>query len=349
MKRLTATCSFTLLLTILATAPPASSQIKEVRTIPLVAMTSDGQVVADLTTQNLRIKGIKATVKNITFDASPRRVILLLDISASMGEPRDYYGKEKSDYAREMAKAFLMEAPPQDLLALDVFAEKEREVVSSTHDFASIRTAIDALPKQSSKPAKSRYGARTYVGDALHTILSSTDGRLGFGDSIILFSDGEYDEMGGVTGDTGKRPLDSVKKELAQRGVRVFLVLALTKGMHPSDFPNSLFRQILGNVSAFMVQTGGFSFAPESFSVDSIGYPEIWQEPEIYRSSPLPKRMAALDAAIQGTHRLQLQSEQPIRKRRNLRLELINNKGNVVKTVLLLYPRNLYPDSPKTH
>lgn len=349
MKRLTATYCFAVLLAIFITALSAFSQIREVRTIPVVAMTNDGRVVADLTTQNLRIKGTKMTIKNITFDASPRRVILLLDISGSMGEPRDYYGKEKSDYAREMAKTFLIEAPPQNLLALDVFAEKEGEVVSPTHDFASIRTAIDALPKQGFKPAKSRYGARTYVGDALHTILSNTDGKLGFGDSIILFSDGEYDEMGGITGDTGKRPLDSVKKELGQHGVRVFLVLAVPKRMGPPDLPESLFRLMLGNVAAFMVQTGGFSFAPESISVGSTGYSEIWQEPEIYRSSPLPKRMAALDAAIQGTHRLELQSEQPIRKGRNLRLDLINGKGKAVKNVLLLYPRNLYPNSPKTH
>lgn len=312
-------------------------------------MMHDGRVVTGVTAQNLRVKELKATIQNITLDASPRRVILVLDFSGSMGES-DYFRKQKWDYARETAKTFLTNAPAQDLLALDVFAEKEKEIVPFTHDFASIRAAIDALPKQGFKPAKTVYGTNTYVGDALHAILNDTEGKIGFGDSIILFSDGEYEEMGGFPGsDTGKHPLGSVKEELEQRGVRVFLVLAAMKRMGSSDLPESFFRQMLVNVAAFMAQTGGFSFASESFSLDSADDPEIWQAPQIYRFSPLPKRMAALDTAIQGTYRLQLQLDQPLRKRRDLRLELINSKGKVLNTVFLFYPRSLYPDPPKTH
>src|SRR6185437_9558395 len=89
MKRLTATYSFALLLAIFTVPPPALSQIREVRTIPLVAMTHDGRVVGGLTAQNLRVRGINGRVDKVTLDAGPRHIILLLDVSGSMREESD--------------------------------------------------------------------------------------------------------------------------------------------------------------------------------------------------------------------------------------------------------------------
>ncbi|MGH9865737.1 MAG: hypothetical protein ACRD4H_10020, partial [Candidatus Acidiferrales bacterium] len=114
MKRFALTSFFAVLLAVFTIAPSACAQVGEMRTMPVVAMTSDGRVVEGLTAQNLRVKGVKATVTKVTFDAGPRRIILLLDISGSMGGPGDYYHKEKWDYAKEMVKAFLCGAPAQD-------------------------------------------------------------------------------------------------------------------------------------------------------------------------------------------------------------------------------------------
>ncbi|MGH9731848.1 MAG: vWA domain-containing protein [Candidatus Acidiferrales bacterium] len=323
------------------------------RTIPVVAMTRDGRVVEGLNVQNLRLRGIKATIENVTFDASPRRIILLLDISGSMDQ--------KWAQTKEMAKAFLDAAPTDDLLALYLFAEKDKQVVPFTHDFASIRTVIDALPEPDSKPAKNVYGAKTYPGDALNAVLAGAGKELGFGDSVIFFSDGEFEEP---DADTGKRSLDSLKAELGQRGIRVFLALALLDGPIPQsmwqdDMPRSLLVQNIRDAAAFMGDTGGYSFVPARFPGESgadsqigysrvfpqIGYSGFSPQPQVFSVRPVQERMAALNAAVHGTHRVQLQLDRPLRKRRSLQLELVNDKGKVLSGIFLFYPRNLYPDS----
>ncbi|MGH9866097.1 MAG: vWA domain-containing protein, partial [Candidatus Acidiferrales bacterium] len=273
-----------------------------------------------------------------TFDAGPRRIILLLDISGSMGGPGDYYHKEKWDYAKEMVKAFLRGAPAQDLCALDVFAEKEKEIVPLTHDFASVLAAIDALPEPDSKSAKATYGAMTYAGDALGAVLRNAGQGLESGDSVIFFSDGEFEES---DTDRGKQSLSSLEAEIAQRRVRVFLVSSLIRRTQADDLPDYSVMQAVANAAAFMAATGGFSFAPGNFPGPFLGL-------QMYSSNP-QKRMATLNNAVQGTYRVELQLDEPLRKKRNLQLELVNDKGKAVKSVFLFYPQSLYPNSPKTH
>ena len=336
MKRFVAT-SFATLLAVFTVAPSAFSQVRELRTIPVVAMTQDGRVVQGLTARNLRVKGVKATIESVTFDAGPRRVILLLDISGSMGDPGDYHDRKKWDYAKDMAKAFLRNSSAQDLCALDVFAEKEKEIVPLTHDFASVLAAIDALPTPGSKRTKATYGGMTYAGDALNAVLRNAGQQLELGDSVIFFSDEEFEQLGI---DTGKRSLDSLRAQIARRGVRVFLARPVVWGL-PVE-PD--FHELSGiNASVtFMRATGGFSFGP-------IEARELKWETQAYLSNPLQKRMAALNNAVQGTYRMELQLDQPLRKKRNLQLELVEANGKTVKSVSLFYPRTLYPNSSKAN
>lgn len=322
MKRLTARYSFALLLAIFTATPSAFSQIRDVRTIPLVAMTNDGQVVADLTTQNLRIKGIKATVKNITFDASPRRVILLLDVSGSMGGE---LAPSAWDNARELAKAFLKQASPQDWIALDVFAEREKEIVPFTHDFASIRAAIESLPRPDSKQANHVYGDMTFAGDAIAAILYKPNQTMGFGDSIVFFSDGR---LTGYDAAKSKLSLDSICPELERMDMRVFLALASNKTaiqlrldeMDP-NFPNFY---AVSDAKRLVAITGGATFEP---------------------MMPPAERMAALYRVIQGTYRTELQLEESLPKKKRLHLTLVNEKGKAIHNIILFYPEDLMPDS----
>jgi len=157
----------------------ALAQNDEVRTVPLVVMNQSGQIIQNLTPQNVRIKGAKASVRSIALDTSPRRIILLLDMSGSMGETIDENKRITTwDYTKDTAGVFLKTIFSQDSVALDVFADKERQVVPFTHDFTLIRAAINALPNPR---------GLTFAGNALQATLCDFGATVGFGDSIVFF------------------------------------------------------------------------------------------------------------------------------------------------------------------
>ncbi|MGC1105700.1 MAG: vWA domain-containing protein [Candidatus Acidiferrales bacterium] len=332
MKRATI-ASLCVLIPLCVMVPSAFAQSGETRTIPLVVMTRDGGIVSGLASQNVQIKGLKGTVGNITPDTGPRRIVLLLDISASMEEPT-YNQQTGWQYAKEMVQTFLSGVRTQDSLALYVFAEKERQIVPLTRDFTSIRAAIDALPEPDSKRARSAYGRTTRAGEALQAALLDLGQEPDPGDSAIFFSDGE------LGNDESRHSLESLTTVLGSRGVRVFLALALQDGPNgrfalPYDFTIPAVSDSFG----FMAETGGFSFTPAMFPV----MPAL----PVCRMDPLERRVAALNAAVQGTYRVQLQLKQPLRKRQDLELELLDNRRKEMHNVYLLYPHTLYPDLAK--
>lgn len=302
-------------------APSSIAQTDEVRTVPLAVLNSVGRVHMGLTAQDIRVKGVKAEIRNVTFDAGPRRIILLLDMSGSMAEPLSSK-VTKWDSAKEMAKGLLRITLAQDLVALDIFSDKEKQIVPFTHDFASIGAAIDGL---ATKP----YG-RTAASDALHAALLDFGESPAFGDSVIFVSDGELDS------DPSHRPLDSRQPDVAARSARVFLLL--TSGEWLAAAPD----QFMGDVSIldFMIGTGGYSFVPKSA-------PDDWPSSEVYRSDP-GQRMIALVDAVQGTYRVQLQLNEPIRKKQKLRFELAGDHQNKPTQLSLFYPRAIYPDVTQT-
>ena len=338
MKR-AAIAVFVVTLSLCALVPSTRAQTGETRTIPLVVMGQDGKIVNDLTAENLRVKGTEARIQNVELDSRPRHVVLLLDISGSMKSWGVYGGRERWQYAKEMAKAFLDSASPRDFLALDEFAKTEAQSVPFTHDFTSIRRAIDALPEPGSKQAVSAWGDETWAGDALHAALLDIGAEPGFGDTVIFFSDGEF----GV--DDRRHSPDLLTAELARRGVRVFLAFAF--GSQPvwnTDVPEDMFVFRISGASMFTENTGGFSFAPAVFPV----FPERSPPLNVYRSDPLQKRMTALSDAVQGTYRVELQLDTPLRKKHGLQFQVTDHHGKTLYNLLLFYPRNLYPDSVKT-
>jgi hypothetical protein len=340
MKR-AAIAVFVMTLSVCALVPSTSAQTGETRTIPLVVMGQDGKIVEGLTGQNLRVSGIKAKVQSASLDTSPRRIVLLLDISGSMKEPADYRRRTRWGYVKEMAKRFLDDAPAQDFVALDVFAKEEKQVVPFTHDFASIRSVIDTLPEPGSKVAIATFQGTTAAGDALNAALLDLGREPGFGASVIFFSDGGFES------DSGKRRLRSLTADLEANGVRVFLAFALGNWLALRDFvPDSVadfWTPAVIDASDFTALTGGFSFGPAlppDSQMHGLDRPGL----QIYALDPLEKRMAALCNAVQGTYRVELQLDQALRKKQRLEFEVVDRRGKTLHDLLLLYPRNLYPD-----
>jgi hypothetical protein len=331
MKRAAITV-FIMTVSVCALVPSTSAQTGETRTIPLVVMSSTGKVATDVAPRNLRIKGAGASVLRVALDTSPRHIVMLLDISGSMAGTASFSRQTRWDYAKEMAKALLADTPKQDFVALDVFAFKERQIVPFTHDFASIRNAIDDLPEPASKAARTQYKESTAAGDALNSVLLQDGASLEFGDAIVFFSDGEF----GDPDETG-RNVNSVSDELEQRNIRVFLALALQVGSSGRfDSPDDFNVATIGDSFSFMAETGGFSFVPAMF-------PPLPVLP-VFRLDPINQRIVALSNAIHATYRLQLQVEQPLRKKQKLQLDVVDDQGKPMHNLFLYYPRNLYPE-----
>lgn len=339
MKRFVGFVFSSILLLCFGFLSPLSAQQTNGRlAIPLVALTYDGRLVTGLQSVNLRITGVKATIQNVTSDMSARKIVLLLDISGSMGGEDEEIRNGRWNNAKELVNVFLHDVSPQDFVALDVFATKEREIVPFTHDFASIRRAIGLLPEPDSTEARSIYGRETHSGDALSAILEAPDRTWGFGDSIVFFSDGEFPEY---------PVMKTVRRRLAKRDIRVFLVFAVADTpaemfLHP--YQGDAFQPIVDGAEAFMASTGGASFRPRVPGADP------WEKfGTVYWANSAEKRVGDAYSVIQATYRVELQLKQPLRRGRKLKLELTDAKGKRVRNAALFYPRLLEPQTGNAH
>lgn len=209
------TAAFALLFYLCASPGPANAQAPETRIVPVTVITMDGKPVTTLQPQNVRVHGRGVQVKSFSFDTGPQRIVLLLDTSGSMGT--NEHGKSRLAVASELMNLFLDSVPAGDWLALYQFADSPREVVPFTRDATAIRQAISSLTPDRERDIVGRSNMR----DALSTILTNPQELLAFGDSIVIFSDGDCNS------DQDKRPsLDSLASALVQDGVRIFLALA---------------------------------------------------------------------------------------------------------------------------
>lgn len=314
------------------------------RTLPLVVMSPDGKIISNVSPQNIYLKGVKATVKRIAFDDSPRKVVLLLDISGSMtgGEELEQTNGRWNN-ARTMAEKLLANLPPADWISLHVFADHDREVVAPTHDFDSIRKAIDLLPDPDSKPAVRAYGGTTQFGEALSAIL---DGKRvqSFGDCIVVFSDGGFNGRGA---DGGR-----VRAQLLVQGIRIFLVIpsarlllppALAIGLPAASMtwrwyppPEGAFAfdyPALQDAASLCKLTAGTAIQAEPLNRDD----------ERFKPDSLQSAMKQAAWVVQDTYQLQLSLGEALTKQRKIKLELVGSSGKPVRSLTLLYPEYLEP------
>jgi Mg-chelatase subunit ChlD len=356
--------AFALLACFLGASPRAiSAQQPETRVVPVTVIAADGKAVTNLQSRNIRLRGRDMQLKSFSADAGPRRIVLLLDTSGSMGEIDD--GKPRLEIAIRLVNLFLDNVPAGDLVGLYQFSDKPREIVPFTKSFAEIRRALGPI-----SPSQEREMlGYTNIGDVLNAILTNSQEPLGFGDAIVIFSDGEFDSPNGK-----HRTLSSVGPALVRRGVRVFLALAQEKGTVPSDTGAvsegtqsahgitqlSPAQQRMAtqtgatpvlildpeaaattDAEIFVGGVGGESFAPASYSI-------IARTPEVFRSNDLTQRMESLSGAVQSTYRLDLQFSGPVKRKKRLHLEVVDGRGKALHNVTVLSPEFVYPHT-ETH
>jgi hypothetical protein len=183
----------------------AQTNTYSTQTLVLAVWDQQGRLITDIQPNQIAIKGQAASVQRLELDNAPRRILLLLDTSGSMG---NYKSLSWSNVA-QFAIQFALQRKGDDLIGLDTFAEKDQMLVPFTVDSQLLGGYIKALTSSGR--------GRTMLGLALSEILARKENGLRFGDAIILVSDGDRS-------DADKTDFTRLREDITYAGIRICLV-----------------------------------------------------------------------------------------------------------------------------
>ena len=271
-----------------------------------------GQFVKEIQPNQIMVKGQAANVQRLELDNAPRRILLLLDTSGSMGDHKSLSWSNIAQFAIQ----FTLQRKGDDLIALDSFAEKDQILVPFTMDSQLVVRQIKALTSSGS--------GRTMLGLALSEISARREDGLRFGDAIILVSDGERS-------DADKTDFAQLRDDFTRVGIRICLV-RVPPVMGPGATTD------VSNASRFVKETGGIEFNvinPLS-QVQPMSGARV--DPETLASTA-----QAAYAFARTYYRVDLDVSEPIQNPRQLTLEVLDQQGRSMKHLQLNYPRYLLP------
>jgi len=274
-----------------------------------------GQFVKDIEREQIVVEGVAATVQQVELDNAPRRILLLLDISGSMG---NYKSLSWSNVVH-FATRFALLRKGEDSIGLDTFAERDEVQVSFTTDSQAVVKHIETLTNSGK--------GRTMLGLALTEILARREGGLRFGDAIILVSDGERS-------DADKTDFTRLRDDLIRDGIRICMVRV------PPIMSPGVTKEV-SDVAGFIRETGGVEF-------NIIPLTEV-QPFNGARVDPdtLTSTAQAAYAFAQTFYRLTLEVQSIEQKPRQLRLEIVDKQKGAIKGLKLSYPRYLLASPAK--
>ena len=290
----------------------AQTNSDSTQVLTLVVWDRRGQFVTDIQPNQIVIKGQAASVQRLELDNAPRRILLLLDASGSMG---NYKSLSWSNVA-QFAIQFTLQRKGDDLIGLDTFAEKDQMLVPFTMDSQLVVKHIEALTSSGR--------GRTMLGLALGEISGRGEDGLRFGDAIILVSDGERS-------DADKTSFVQLRDDLTRAGIRICLVRV------PSIRGPGATADV-SDASKLVKETGGIEFNVINplNEVQPSGGARVGPE-------TLASTAKAAYAFARTYYRVSLDVSESIQKPRQLTLEVLDQERRNMKQVQLNYPRYLLP------
>ncbi len=277
-----------------------------------------GRAVRDLTKESFQIKvnGRRATMLDATYSFAPRRIVVLLDMSASMAGEPDH---TKWRIASEAVQDLLTEAPPEVSIALLTFSDQVHDVF----DFSQSRDSMTTWLKEgASKHGDNRIRGRTALFDA---VLAATKifGSARPGDAIYAITDG---------GDNSSRiSATATRKLLLESEIRLFAFLF----SEPSPFPEmqagtESFKEISRATGGFVFGVPGRSAASFLPSWDVYDYNDRTQQTiKLYTQ--------ALNIQVNGFYTLRFDPPMAAQKARNVSLDVVDNAAKPRKDVAFTY------------
>lgn len=285
----------------------AQSSNHPIQLLALGIRDRQGRFVGDIRPEQIVVEGFPASVESLEVDNAPRRILLLLDTSGTMG------GRKTVSWSNvtQFATRFALQRQGEDSIGLEAYAEKHEVLSPFTMDF-------QALIKQIETYAGSGRG-RKMLGRALSEILSRQQNGLRFGDVIVLVSSGERS-------DADKSDFTQIRNGLIRAGIRICLVRV------PSVLERGALKEVT-DISKFVKESGGIE-------LNMISPMQNIEFGNGVRLDPI-KIESTAKAAYDFSriyYRIGLKIVQPSAKSQILHLEIVGQQKEKIKGLLLSYP-----------
>ena len=290
------------------------------RSILVNVLDRSGNAVRDLTKNNFLVKINKqpVVVLGADYDLAPRRIVVLLDMSGSMGGRRD---TNKWRIAREAVEDLIAQTPADVPIALLTFSDQVHDVFDFRESRSAISRWFDAGPTQH------RYlKGRTALLDAIVASVRMFE-PFRAGDAIYAITDG---------GDNSSHvSLDHTKAVLRESGVRLFGFLFAE-------------RSPVGDVDLLMElagDSGGFVFGMSGKGApDGMSGWSSWDAHYDYNERTREKiklSTQAFNIQVNGFYTVQVAPPMHRDKARKVSLEVVDGAGKPRKDVTFTYQRAL--------
>jgi hypothetical protein len=299
-------------------SPSAPSQ-----SIVVNVLDRNGNAVRDLTKDNFHVKINKQPVVVLAanYGLAPRRIIVLLDMSGSMGGKRD---TNKWRIAREAVEDLIAQTPPDVPIALLTFSDQVHDVF----DFRESRSAIARWFREGPTEQTSLKG-RTALHDAILVSLRMLRPYRS-GDAAYVITDG---------GDNASHvSFDQTKTALRESGVRLYALL------FPEFFPTG---EEIGGVDSLVKlagDSGGFVFGISGRGALGVSFLPSWGAVYDYNDRTREKikiYTQALNSQVHGFYTVQVAVSLPQGKAAKVALEIVDAAGNTRKDVGYTFQREL--------
>jgi len=312
--------------------------------LPVNVFDRQGNIVRDLRRENFRvlIDGQSVEAQDAQYHVAPRRILILLDISWSMGTA-NAANSGKWRVACEAVAVLLAHTPEDAPIALIAFDKK----VEHTIDFAPGRRAIESFIRGGTVEHSEPRGAALF--DAINEGLTGLQPAQQ-GDALYVIGDGDD-----TASHTSPKRLSAT---LLKSGVRLFTLLFL----EDSTFENRLATEDFIHI---VQETGGSVFsisanANEPISSFNTGQVRTPSDQAPRTLNPKSARVPAfaynsatreklelftqtLSSQIGGFYTLRIPVASSS-KQRKVTLHIVDDKGELQKNVEVVYPRAISPD-----
>lgn len=290
----------------------AQSSSLPIQTLTLGVRDQQGLFVGNIQPEQVAVKGLLASIESLQLDNAPRRILLLLDASGTMGERKTMSWSN----VMQFAVRFTLQRKGDDSIGLDAYAEKDEILSPFTRD-------SQFLVRQAERYAGSGKG-RKMLGYALAEVLSRQENGLRFGDVIVLVSSGERS-------DADKSDFIQIRDELIRKGIRICLVRV------PSVLERGALKEVT-DISKFVKECGGIELnmtSPMQNVEFGIGV-------RLDLGAIESTATAAYDFA-RTYYRLGLKILKPSFKLQKVHLEIVGQQKERMNGLQLNYPAYLVP------
>ncbi len=285
----------------------------DTRLLLLTACGPDGRFARGVTTDQIVIRGIDASVQALALDNAPRRIVLLCDLSGSMKMTKPHWSQ-----VLLMLKTFVNTVQHDDRISLQAFAENRQILVPLTYNFDQVVSRIDTLAVPRAGRSPLGRGVTNLYG-ALLELLTDDSVGLSTGDAVILVTDQT---------DITDRGIGDPVAAMILRGVRLFVMHAYLPDFLPAEFQRDPTRSPSSEMRGMAEATGGVAFGP-------------WEGARTGKIDPgtAHARMLIVYSLIRSIYRVRLVTKQDVDFRK-MRIELLNrNDGRKSAVLKAIYPK----------